>query len=147
MNIKKSMLVMLSCLIISACQSFGDISKELTPGVGKTLVEEKMGRPDAFRQIETGYVYIYRQRLVSMSAWLYADYYYIFNKQNKLVAIEQSNINDKTAEKQQALRDLQNDLNQQEMRRLEQNRQNMEMFRDSQPKKIIICRQGQIGCF
>lgn len=147
MNFKKILAIIATSLIISGCQSFGDTSKDLTPGVNKNTVEEKLGKPDAFKPTQNGYVYIYRNRLMSMNAWVYADYYYFFDKKNKLIAIEQGGINDKTQQQQQAFRDLQNSLNQQEMIRLEQNRQNMQMFQNSQPKKIIICNPRQIGCY
>ncbi len=63
--------------------------------------------------------------------------YYIFNNNNKLISIEQGSIMDQTAQKQQALTNIQNSLH----------RQNMQMFQNSQPKKIIICNPRQIGCY
>jgi hypothetical protein len=71
-----------------------ELSKELNPGDKKDLVIEKMGKPDAFKKTNDGYVYIYRQRQISMNAWIVADYYYTFNNNNKLISIEQGAIVD-----------------------------------------------------
>lgn len=46
------------------------------------------------KKTNDGYVYIYRQRQISMNAWIVADYYYTFNNNNKLISIEQGAIVD-----------------------------------------------------
>lgn len=149
-KIKKIFLIASTVTILTACATgsfFGEKISQLNPGMSKVQVIDIIGRPDGFKNTNEGQVLKYNHRVMSGNSFLYSDYYLLFDKSNKLIAIENSGTVDKTKDFQNAVNSFNNNQLQQQQLRNQQNQQLINNLNNNRVQKIKICRSGELMCF
>lgn len=147
----KKLSILLCTLLLTACAGmpiiFGEKVSQLQPGMSKEQVFESIGRPDGFEPTTNGTVVKYTHKLISGWAHQYTDYYLTFDKNNKLVSVKNSNVIDKSAQVQNSLNNLNNNLLMQQQLRNQQNQQLINNLNQNKVQKVIICKQGDLMCY